>query len=77
MMECCFHLDNIYVLLSIRITNNKVTKSDGLGTDYWLAGCLFHAAPRISQQVKLKVKFTLEQAMKAQRKSISIALLCL
>ena len=33
-MECYFHLDDIYVLLSIRITNDKVTKSDGFGTDY-------------------------------------------
>ena len=36
MTECCFHLDDIYVLFSIRITNNKVTKSGGLGTDYCL-----------------------------------------
>jgi hypothetical protein len=35
-MECCFHLDYIYVLLSKITINKKVTKSFGLGTDYLL-----------------------------------------
>ena len=39
MMGCCFHLDYIYNLLSIIITNNKVKKSVGLGTDYLFAFC--------------------------------------
>jgi len=35
-LVCCFHLDDIYVLLYIKIRNNKVSKSDRLESDYLL-----------------------------------------